>query len=147
MDIRRLRRTAWLACMAGMIAANAAAGVDAKTGQGPVKQVCVGHFFLELPASAKVDITGSYKGIEVESQAATGFDDMVAELRARADGFRARKVEQNPYVAAIYRSGGVDPDGLFGDSQLLGFDADESRELGVLGYHGQLGAPGITQAL
>lgn len=145
MDIGCLKRAGWLACLAGMLAVHAAvAGVDAMTGQGSVKQVCVGQFVLELPASAKVEVAGSYKGIEVERHMATDFDAIVAALRVRADEYGARKVEQDPYAAAIYRSGGVDPDGLFGESQLLGFDADQSRQVAVLGYHKQSGSPEIT---
>lgn len=145
MDMRCSRAVAWLACLVGMIAASAAvAGVEAMTGQTSVRQVCVGHFVLELPASAKVDVAGSYKGIEVERQMDADFDATVTALRARADGYGAHKVEQDAYAAAIYRSGGVDPDGLFGDSKLLGFDADQPRQIAVLGYHSRPGSPEIT---
>lgn len=146
MDIKRWRDAVRMTLAIGlaMAAATAMAGAESMAGQGATKRVCVGHFLLELPTGARVDVSGSYKGIEAERHAQTGFDVVAGTLRARADGLGASKVEQDAYAAAIYRSGGVDPDGLFGDSQLLGFDQDEARGLAVLGYHKKPGAADIT---
>ncbi len=146
MDIKLGRDAVRMAAVIGLAIAVVSGMVGAETmaGQGSARQVCVGHFLLELPADARVEVSGSYKGIEVERRASMGFDAMVDSLRERAEDLAGKKLEQDAYAAAIYRSGGVDPDGLFGDSQLLGFDPDESRGLAVLGYHKKPGAPDIT---
>lgn len=111
------------------------------------RHVCVGHMTLELPASAEVRLSGSYRGIRVERGESAGSREMVDELGARAEQMRGRKVEQDPRAAALYRSGGVDPDPLFGESQLLGFDLDQEQALAILGYHDEPGKPSIIVEL
>ena len=147
MAIRRWNEDARLTCMILLLfagsAAQAAGGVMADIG----RQICVGHLMLELPVNAKVSVAGSYRGIQAERRERVGFDSLVDELGARAQRMEARKVEHDAYAAAIYRSGGVDPEGLFGESQLLGFDSDQVQELAVLGYHDKPGEATITVEL
>ena len=113
----------------------------------PGGRVCVGHFVLEFPVEAKVRVAGSYRGIRVKRAKPAGFDEMVDELGAKAEQMEDRKVEQDPRAAALYRSGGVDPESLFGEAQLLGFDSDEKQTPAVLGYHDEPGKPSIVVEL
>lgn len=147
MDAGWCRNLVLVAFTYGLLALTAlgVVGGETVTQQAKGRQVCIGHFQLELPASARVSITGSYKGIEVEREPGSGdFSDLVRGLRARADALGARAVERDAYAEAIYRSGGVDPAGLFGETQLLGFDVDEEGRTVALGYHKKSGSPGIA---
>lgn len=134
-------------CMVSLLLAGsvvqAGGGVMADAGS----QICVGHLVLELPVNAKVNVAGSYRGIQADRREQVGFDGLLDELGARARTMEARKVEQDAYAAAIYRSGGVDPEGLFGETQLLGFDSDQAQEFAVLGYHDKPGDASITVEL
>jgi hypothetical protein len=111
----------------------------------PINSMCVGRFNIDLPGDARASIDSTYHYIGARSpEAAVNFDEIKKELEVRKEKYAITQMKRNDRSDAIYRSGGLDPNKLYGKTQLVGFQTEESEKLAVLSYHPKLDSPQTT---
>lgn len=98
--------------------------VSAASGE---KLICAGHHQMRLPGDAKVRISATYAGLKVSNEGRAQWKDVDTSLRERARHAKDAKSPQTERAASIYRAAGVDPDTVFADSRLVGFDIADGR--------------------
>lgn len=97
--------------------------------------LCIGRFVIDLPAGASARIDSSYRFIESQKpKQVDSFEQVKHQLEVRAKDLQTHQIQRSPRHDAMARAGGFDPDKLYGKTQLLGFDIDDSLQQAVLGY-------------
>lgn len=140
------RRALWLVLglgVAGWSTASQGAVIMSDTFSTP--PVCTGRFIVHLPADAKEKLSAIYHYIEVQpAVSATSFDDIENRLDARAKKLSEHEMIRDARSDAIFRSGGVDPNKLYTENQLVGFRVDDSIKQAVIAYHSNLKSPQVS---
>jgi len=81
-------------------------------------------------------MSASYKAVDIEKpKAVSSFVTLKDELTARSKKFAATDMVRDSYGDRIMKAGGLDPDVMYGKTQLLGFDINDSRHQIMIGYH------------
>lgn len=102
----------------------------------PTHQFCIGRFSVEVPAGAKVAVSASYKAVDIETpKGVSSFDALKNELEARSKKLASVGMVRDSYGDRILRAGGLDPDIMYGKTQLLGFQVNDSAHQALIGYH------------
>lgn len=100
--------------------------------------LCVGRFVVELPAGSTASIDATYKYIDIlQPKPVESFSVVRDQLEQRAKRMRDANMKRDPYDDKLMKAGGDDPDKMYGKSQVIGFDVDDSMQQAVLGYHPQ----------
>jgi len=85
--------------------------------------------FLHLRSQASAQPTGSatYRGLSVRDEGKASWPQVESSLREQAREAGASPSPGDEYARAIYRAAGADPDKMFADSQLVGFDVQAGQ--------------------
>ncbi len=125
----------------------AVAGVRTMVSDDAVRTVCVGHFLLDVPISADVQITGSYRAVSVERvMGRTSFAAMKSKLQGRAGILEGASMRRDAGGDALDRKFGVDPEKTYAATRLIGIQYEEGRQV-AMGYHDKTSSDGFTVEL
>lgn len=99
-------------------------------------EFCVGRLSVELPAGAIVALRANYKAVDIEKpKTFRSFDTLKNELEARSKKLASVEMVRDSYGDRISRAGGLDPDAMYGKTQLLGLEIDDAQHQVLIGYH------------
>lgn len=94
---------------------------------------CIGLHQIDLPAGAKAKLTSTYAGLRDQDKGNARWDDVVASLRERADSAKAEDAPGSDRATELYRAAGANPQALFADSRLVGFEA--TGDIAIIAEH------------
>lgn len=99
------------------------------------RSFCAGRLLVDIPRDSNAVITAVYHNVEVNNPAQIrSLDAWKAGLEGRAKSLSSTNMVRNDYKDKILKSAGVDPTGLYGKTQLVGFEMDDSSQRALLGY-------------
>lgn len=109
--------------------------------------MCIGRIIAGLPADAGAAVDAAFHYMSVGGPtAAASYGDIRSALEAERSKYAASKMKRSVRADAIYRSGGLDPDKLYGSTQLVGFDVDAMDNQVIISYHPSVSeAPIVTE--
>ncbi|WP_024905715.1 T6SS immunity protein Tli4 family protein [Robbsia andropogonis] len=95
-----------------------------------------GRFSIQVPTLSVVSINASYLGVDVigPSQKET-LEDFRKRSESEAAHFNGAQMRVNSRQRELYESGGVNPDAVFGQKQLVYSNFDTSLAEAYLAYH------------
>lgn len=97
--------------------------------------VCIGRLVIDLPAGTSTSIDASYHFIEPQKpKQVDSFEQVKQQLDARAKELEAHKIHRTPDDDLMARAAGYDPEKIYGKTQLIGFNVDDSLQQISLGY-------------
>jgi len=97
---------------------------------------CAGRLLVGIPPGANVALSARYHFVNIEnSRAFPDFEALKSEMRSRSEKLAATAMVRNSYGDSILRSGGLDPDAMYGKTQLLGFEEQDALHQILIGYH------------
>ena len=86
---------------------------------------CIGLHELHLPVGAAPRMSAVYVGVRDLDRGAARWEEVLEALRERAQTAQSKPMSRNGRAAEIYRAAGADPETMFSDSQLVGFDVKD----------------------
>src|SRR5699024_1389580 len=91
---------------------------------------------------AKSDLDATYHYIDERTpRRAASFDSIKSAIESDRKKYSYAQMDRSERSDAIYRSGGVDPDKIYGKNQLIIFHSSDKEEQIIIGYHPRLNSP------
>lgn len=124
----------WLAH--ALVGTALAKGSNTMTMDGSSKTVCIGHFLIDVPKSAKTAVSGSYRTISADLvNGSARFPQLKASVEGEARELRGAGMKRDAGSDALDRKFGVDPDKAYASTRLIDLQIDESIKQASIGYH------------
>ena len=113
-------------------------GVYAMNG-APAKLYCLGRMMMEIPSGAVVNVSARYKSIELQgNELASNFEVLRKKLDNISKKMSMTNMTRDDYKDKVLKAGGLNPDAMYGRTQLIGYEVDEDKKTILIGYHKKL---------
>ena len=105
----------------------------------PAKLYCLGRMMMEIPSGAVVNVSARYKSIELQgNELASNFEVLRKKLDNISKKMSMTNMTRDDYKDKVLKAGGLNPDAMYGRTQLIGYEVDEDKKTILIGYHKKL---------
>ncbi|MBE1161090.1 T6SS immunity protein Tli4 family protein [Dyella acidiphila] len=131
----RTLRCLFVALLLAVAASAVAAQGDAPVTEHGSRSICAGRFAIDLPADAEVAINATYRNAQLSGATAVrNLDAWKSSLGTKAKQLSSSPMVKNDYKDQILKSAGVNPGDLYGKTQLVDYETDDSLQRAWLAY-------------